>query len=100
METENNQKNRLNQLEKLKAQRNTLNARIQSAEARARVSERKKDTRRKILVGAFYLDQAQGNPIQWAELQQRMASYLTRDSDRQLFELPPLTAAYEELTNP
>ena len=67
---------------------------------RVRVFLNKKDTRRKILVGAFYLDQAQGNPIQWAELRRRMASYLTRDSDRQLFKLPPLTAAYEELTNP
>ena len=71
MDTE-QKKNQRNQLEKLKAQRDTLNARIQAAEARAKVSDRKKDTRRKILVGAFYLDQAQGNQTQWAELQQRI----------------------------
>lgn len=83
------------QLDKLKQQRDALNARIQAAEARAKSSERKKDTRRKILVGAFYLDQALGNRPQWAELQQHMDKYLTRDSDRQLFELPPLTVSQE-----
>jgi len=98
MEIEQKQKSPSNQkqLEKLKAQRDALNARIIAAEARARVSERKKDTRRKILVGAFYLDQAQGNPSQWAELQQRMDSYLSRDSDRQLFQLPALAVSHEE----
>jgi hypothetical protein len=44
-----------NQLDRLKEQRNALNAKIQSAEARSRVSERKQDTRRKILIGAYYL---------------------------------------------
>jgi len=90
METE--KKKNKNSLEKLKAQREALNAKIQAAEARTRVSERKKDTRRKILVGAYYLDQAQQNQ-RWAELQQIMANYLTRDSDRRLFELPPVATA-------
>ena len=87
-----------NQLDRLKEQRNALNAKIQSAEARSRVSERKQDTRRKILIGAYYLEQAQRDSHQWAELQQIMTRYLTRDSDRRLFELPPLTAPTEKLT--
>lgn len=78
------------QLEKLKEQRDAINARIQAAEARGRVSERKQDTRRKILIGAYYLDQAEQNPDQWSQLVKIMADYLTRDSDRRLFELPPL----------
>jgi len=89
---ENEKKKNKNSLEKLKAQREALNAKIQAAEARTRVSERKKDTRRKILVGAYYLEQAQQNQ-RWAELQQIMAHYLTRDSDRRLFELPPIPTA-------
>lgn len=91
METE----KKKNALEKLKQQRAALNARIQAAEARSKVSERKQDTRRKILIGAYYLDQAQRNSHQWAELQQIMARYLTRESDRRLFELPPLTVSQE-----
>jgi hypothetical protein len=45
-------------LERLKEQREKLNARIQSAEARIKNSERKQDVRKKILVGAYYLDEA------------------------------------------
>ena len=43
-------------LERLKKQREKLDARIQATEARLKNSERKKDTRRKILIGAYYLD--------------------------------------------
>lgn len=90
--------NKKNQLDKLKQQRDALNAKIIAAEARSRVSERKQDTRRKILIGAYYLEQAQRDSHQWAELQQIMTRYLTRDSDRRLFELPPVIAPTEELT--
>jgi hypothetical protein len=87
-----------NQLDKLKQQRDALNARIQAAEARSRVSERKQDTRRKILIGAYYLDQAEQNPDQWSQLVKIMADYLTRDSDRSLFELSPMTTPPEKVT--
>jgi hypothetical protein len=74
-------------LEKLKTQRDKLNARIQAAEARSKQSERKKDTRRKILVGSYFLDQAIQNN-QMEEIKQKMDIYLKRDSDRVLFDLP------------
>jgi hypothetical protein len=90
-------KKKQNQLDKLKQQRDALNARIQAAEARGRVSERKQDTRRKILIGAYYLDQAQQNPDQWSQLVKIMADYLTRDSDRRLFGLPSLTTPSEKV---
>ena len=90
-------KKKQNHLDRLKEKRDALNTKIQAAEARSRVSERKQDTRRKILIGAYYLEQAQRDSNQWAELQQIMTRYLTRDSDRRLFELPPLTAPTEEL---
>lgn len=76
-------------IEKLKEQRNKLDARIQAVEAREKSSERKKDIRRKILVGSYYLDQAkQKNEMK--KLCQKMADYLKRNSDRQLFDLPDL----------
>lgn len=79
-------------LAKLKAQRAKIEARIQAAEARAKTMERKQATRRKILVGAYYLDQIQ-QPSEWEVLKAHLASYLTRASDRALFDLPPLDPA-------
>ncbi len=76
-----------NTLERLKAQRAKLEARIQAAEARAKHSGPKQDTRRKILVGSYYLEQARKDN-QLAELNALMDGFLTRDSDRKLFNLP------------
>jgi hypothetical protein len=45
-------------LDRLKKQKAAIEARIQAAEARERGNEKKKDTRRKILIGAYYLDKA------------------------------------------
>lgn len=77
-------------LEKLKTQQATLQARIQLLEARHKTSERKKDTRRKILLGSYYLDLAQ-RQNQMAEVKKIMDCYLKRNSDRQLFDLLPLS---------
>jgi len=78
-----------NNLDKLKAQHKKLEARIQAIEARNKVAERKKDTRRKILVGSYYLEEAikQGN---LEEIRNQMDKFLTRNSDRSLFDLPLL----------
>lgn len=73
-------------LEKLKQQREQLNARIQAAEAREKSAERKRDARRKILVGAYYLDKARQDKTE-AELVKTLDAFLTRDSDRSLFGL-------------
>lgn len=78
----------LSALEKLKAQRAKLEARIQAAEARSKSAERKQETRRKILVGSYYLDKAREEG-KLNELKHRMADYLTRDSDRKLFDVSP-----------
>jgi hypothetical protein len=45
-------------LERLKRQREIINARIQKAESRQKTNARKQDARRKILIGAYYLEQA------------------------------------------
>jgi large subunit ribosomal protein L7/L12 len=73
-------------LEKLKAQREKINARIQAAESRLKTTERKKETRKKILIGSYYLDQAlKENNID--PIKSAMDKYLKRNSDRALFDL-------------
>ena len=76
-------------LERLREQREKLNARIDSVEARLKTSERKQDVRRKILVGAYYLDEAIKNN-KMDEIKAFMDKYLKRDFDRELFGLEPL----------
>ncbi len=73
-------------LEKLKQQRDKLNARIQQKEARLKASERKTDTRKKILVGSYYLDHAI-KENKFDEIIKIMDKYLKRNSDRALFDL-------------
>jgi hypothetical protein len=51
---------------------------------------RQDDTRRKILVGAMYLDCFKDDEEKMNRLKQRLDSYLTKDHDRALFDLPPL----------
>lgn len=67
--------------------RKDWDARIQAAEARSKVSEWKKETQRKILVGAYYLDEARKNN-RMQDIQKIMDTYLKRGSDRLLFDLP------------
>jgi large subunit ribosomal protein L7/L12 len=76
-------------LEKLKKQRNQLDARIQALETRNKASERKKDTHRKILLGSYYLEQARKNN-QLENIKDIMNTYLKRNTDRILFDLPKL----------
>ena len=77
-------------LDKLKEQREKLNARIQQQEARLKQSSRKIDTRKKILVGSYFLDQHKSDE-KFNELKSLMESYLKRNSDRALFNLKPLS---------
>lgn len=76
-------------LDDLKRNREQLNARIQKMEAAEKTRERKRQTRRKILVGAYHLDIANAQD-QIDDINQLMDSYLKRNSDRILFGLKPL----------
>ena len=73
-------------LKRLMEQREKLDNRIQAAEARIKSSERKKETRRKILVGSYYLDIAV-TENKMDEIKDIMDKYLVRDNDRILFDL-------------
>jgi hypothetical protein len=73
-------------LEKLKEKKKVIDTRIQSIEARQKNSERKKDVRRKILIGSYYLDKAvKDNNME--EIKVIMDKFLMRNSDRILFDL-------------
>lgn len=56
-------------LDKLKTQQAKLNVRIQSLEARTKTVERKKDVRRKILVGSIILTKP-CKQVKWKNLKQ------------------------------
>ena len=76
-------------LKRLKDKKEQLDAQIKAIEAREATKRRKEDTRRKILVGAYYMDKAvKENSLD--EIAKLMDGYLERSSDRVLFELPPL----------
>jgi large subunit ribosomal protein L7/L12 len=69
----------------------------QAARERAKVSkqERAADTRRKILVGAFMLEQLERSGIGAALLTcegKRFNEWLTREQDRELFKLIPTSS--------
>lgn len=76
-------------IDKLKARHTVLTARIQKMEAAHKTRERKNETRRKILIGSYYLDQARQHGT-YDELVKNMADFLTRKSDRALFGLSPV----------
>ncbi len=73
-------------LDVLKKKKEQLNARIQKLESLQKSRERKRDTRRKILIGAYFMDKATDEGSLDA-LFQKMDKYLKRKSDRELFDL-------------
>jgi hypothetical protein len=76
-------------LDRLEEQRAKLNHRILLLRNRLKSSESKKDTRKKILVGAYFLDTAIKED-KMDEIKSAMAKFLTRNSDRDLFDLEPI----------
>ena len=75
-------------LEQLKQKKEQLAVRIQRIENSKKSKERKIDTRKKILVGSYYLDKAKKENT-YNDIVQIMDEYLIRDSDRKIFNLEP-----------
>ena len=80
-------------IEKLLQQRAQIDARIQAAKARLSQAERKDDTRRKVLLGAFVLEALGGNVVALELNGRKLADFIRRDADRALLGLPSLAAA-------
>ena len=76
-------------IENLEKKIKRLRARKAAEETKLKRQAKKEDTRRKILIGAYYLNEAEKSDTT-AELYRRMDGFLIRDSDRELFGLPPL----------
>ena len=80
-------------LEKLNEQRKAINARILREQNKLKGTERRNDTRRKILAGAVVLELATQDNDYSKRLMQDLERFLTKYADRVLFNLPPLRAA-------
>lgn len=81
-------------LEKLQLERDQLNARIQQLAAREREAAKKRDTKRRVLIGAFVQQRLQdGKPAIISSMDglvRELDGWLTRPSDRAVFGLAPL----------
>ena len=76
---------KISKIDALKIKRERLQAQIQKLDASEKSRERKQDTRRKILVGSYFIDKAkEEGGVE--SLYQLMGDYLKRESDKQLFQ--------------
>jgi len=74
-------------LTKLLEKKQKLEQQIANAKTRMKKTERAFDTRKKILIGAYFLDVKYKDNQD--ELKKLMDGFLVRDNDRALFDLPP-----------
>jgi len=79
--------NKKDPLEKLLEKKQRLEQQIASAKSRMKKKERVDDTRKKILVGAYFLEVKYKDKED--ELKKLLDGFLVRDNDRALFGLPP-----------
>ena len=88
----------LERQERLKKQleqtKNALAQKERQRKQRERDLERSRDTRRKILAGAYLMENK--SPEELSEL---LDGYLVREDDRALFDLPPLPPEPEKESN-
>jgi hypothetical protein len=77
-------------LKQLIEKREAVSARIKKEQNKLRASERRSDTRRKILAGATVLQWAARDTEFSSRLITELKAFLVRDDDRTLFGLPPL----------
>ena len=77
-------------LKQLIETRDAVNARIKKEQGKLRVTERKVDTRRKVLMGAWALEKVARDSDFAAMAMGELRTFLVRDGDRALFGLPPL----------
>ena len=70
-------------------QRTTLTRQIRRAQARLSAADRKRRTRRLILIGSYIDSVSQFDPAAMTRLMKGLDEFLERDQDRALFDLPP-----------
>ncbi|HEX4231146.1 MAG TPA: hypothetical protein VHZ07_20885 [Bryobacteraceae bacterium] len=77
-------------LREMKKRRDALNARIMRETNKVRSAEHRKDTRRKILMGAWAYEQATKDSEFSRMVMAALEHFLVRENDRALFGLPSL----------
>jgi len=77
-------------LQKLEERRVKIAAEIARVKAREATAKRKDDTRKKVLLGALFLQMVDRGEWPQEQLNAALARFLTRPHDRALFNLPPL----------
>ena len=88
--THDSPKKPLTRLEKLEQQRAKIAKQIALTKNREKQQERKLDTRRKILIGATLMTEAENKPELYDTITRLLDRYLTREDDRKLFpDIPP-----------
>jgi len=80
-------------LKRLLDKRDAVNARIRQEQNKLQASERKRDTRRKVLAGAAVLEWAKRDTDFSKKLNAELRAFLVRDADRELFGLPVVSLA-------
>ena len=83
------QKEERHLMEKLAAKKAKLKAAEGRIRARISARERKRRTRRLILIGSYMEHVTQADPERKARLMKGLDGFLERDRDRELFALPP-----------
>ena len=76
-------------LERLAERRRRIDAQIECIKAEEAAEERKRDARRKIVVGAMVLGMVERGEWPRERLLEKLDTYLTREHDRELFGLAP-----------
>ena len=87
-------------IEALKTKQKKIAAQMANLRAKQRTDERKRDTRRKILVGAVVLNQAETNDSARTKLWKLLDKSLEKDRDRELFGLQPQEKGGTETSRP
>lgn len=73
-------------LEYQKAKKAQLEWDIAQAENRIKAQQSKIETKKKVLIGAFVLNQIENNQINKTDFYSKLNKFLTRQSDKNLFE--------------
>ena len=76
-------------LEAQRVRKETLKRQIRRAQSRITAAERKRRTRRLILIGSYIDHDTQTDPNSLERLMKGLDEFLERDRDRELFDLPP-----------
>lgn len=80
-------------LDDLMKKQEQINKQIETLQKQEAETQRKEDTRRKVLIGAAILDAIEKKEWSDAQLKALMSKFLIRSTDRKLFGLPAIESS-------